>query len=76
MVQERLNILKLHRDGMDKKYILELKISKLNWECTTTTYNFKILKMKYKPNTKHEIELKIIKLGTWTHEHISLEIWL
>ena len=37
---------------------------KLNRECTTTTYHFKILKLKHKHNTKHELELKIIKLDT------------
>ena len=47
---------------MEKEYQLDIN---LNRECTTTTYYFEILELKYKHNTKHELELKIIKLDTY-----------
>ena len=47
---------------MEKEYQLDIK---LNRECTTTTHYFKILELKHKYSTKHELELKIIKLDTY-----------
>ena len=47
---------------MEKEYQLDIK---LNRECTIITYYFKILELNHKHNTKHELELKIIKLNTY-----------
>ena len=47
---------------MEKEYQVDII---LNRECTTTTYYFKIPELKHKHNTKHELELKVIKLNTY-----------
>ena len=39
---------------MEKEYQLDIKF---NRECTTTTYYIKIVELKHKHNTKHELEL-------------------